>query len=269
MVGGDIHDVAISLGIFTLHQHLFADQWSHTSLHNPKNGAPDGPTACQVCSLEKVLSSAAAKLACERMALMEHYKSSAADFQSQKHRLEQQIESLCAQLEKEKIRGDWLEEQVKAMAAIAVTLAPHQTAPAALQQEPGVARTAMVHSIEKTKHDVTCLPSPIPLSPRLPAYSRHEARCSRHSSTSAITSADLSSATNANHPVDEKSRNADTNVDKTAATHVTEDHESAALTLIINLDYGEAGSDGSLQRKGTMAGTCPPGYHCASAMYRV
>lgn len=226
--------------------------------------------ACQVCSLEKVLSSAAAKLACERMALMEHYKASASDFLSQKHRLEQQIESLCVELKREKIRGNWLEEQVKAMAAIAVTLAPHQTTPAALQQEPGVATTAEGHVIDKREQDVTCLPSPTPLSPRLPAYALNTARCSSFdSSTSAITSIDLSTTTNVNHHVAEKNRKADKNVDTTGAMHVAEDHESAALTLIISLDYGEAGSDGSLQRKGMMTGTCPPRHHSASALYRV
>jgi hypothetical protein len=78
--------------------------------------------ARKVLCLEQVLSDTAPRLVRDKCAASDFYKAQAANLSQQKQALESELLQLQGQLRKEKRRGDWLEQQVTAMAVLAATL---------------------------------------------------------------------------------------------------------------------------------------------------
>jgi hypothetical protein len=78
--------------------------------------------ARKVLCLEQVLSDTAPRLVRDKCAASDFYKAQAANLRQQKQALESELLQLQGQLRKEKMRGDWLEQQVTAMAVLAATL---------------------------------------------------------------------------------------------------------------------------------------------------
>jgi hypothetical protein len=82
--------------------------------------------AHKVLCLEQVLSDTVPRLVRDKCAASDFYKAQAANLRQEKQALESDLLQLQGQLRKEIMRGDWLEQQVRAMAVLAATLPPTQ-----------------------------------------------------------------------------------------------------------------------------------------------